>query len=217
MNVVLIGATGLVGGMLLSLLQDDPEVATIRVLSRRPVAFAHPKVEVVVLDFADTEAYREQFEGRDVVFCAVGTTREKVGGDLEAYRRVDFDIPVHAARFAKAAGGERFVLVSSIGADARSPSFYLRLKGEVEDAVLAAGLRSVVVVRPSLLLGDRGEVRFGERLGVVLMKPLSFLLPSPMKPIHARDVARAMLAAAKRDGSGPQVLEHREMWQLLEN
>ncbi|GAA4327870.1 NAD(P)H-binding protein [Flaviaesturariibacter amylovorans] len=217
MTTTLIGATGLIGGHLLEALRADPAFGTIRVLLRRPVPFDGPRTELRMVDFNDAAAYRNAIAGSDLIFCAVGTTQQKVGGDKEAYRRIDFDIPVNAARLGRETGCRHLLLVSSVGADASSSNFYLRLKGETEDAVRAAGLPATSIFRPSMLLGNRREVRVGERIGQVLMKTFSFALAGGLrkyKPIEAADVARAMVAKAKADARGNEVLEYDAMFEL---
>jgi uncharacterized protein YbjT (DUF2867 family) len=144
----------------------------------------------------------------------VGTTRRKVKGDMEAYRKVDFDIPVKAARFCKMTGCETFVLVSAVGANSKSRNFYLQLKGEVEEAVRSVGLASVHMMRPSILLGDRKEFRPGENIGKGIMRAFSLFMASRYKPIHAKKVARAMLAAAKENKAGVFIYEKREIENL---
>ncbi len=210
-TVTLIGATGLIGSRLLSRLQNDDHIDSIRILSRRPVELTGPKTNVQVIDFSDLEQFRSAIEGSDAVFCSVGTTQKKVDGDEDAYRRVDFDIPVNAARFCAETGCKHFLLVSSVGADSSSGSFYLKIKGEVEDAVQESGVQSVSIFRPSILLGERNESRPGETIGKVVMKVFSFLLPSRMKPIHADDVAAAMLWAAKQGREGFHFYQYREI------
>jgi uncharacterized protein YbjT (DUF2867 family) len=204
-TAALLGATGLIGGHLLDLLLQDGDYQTIRVLSRRPLDIHNPKIELVVLDFSDEAAFKAAIEGCDAVFCSVGTTQNKVKGDMAAYRKVDYDIPVNAARFCAETGCPRFLLVSSVGADSKGRNFYIKLKGEVEDQVGSMAISSISIFRPSMLLGQRGEFRLGEKIAQVLMRALAFLIPSDYKPIHGRDVARAMIAAAKRSEAGVQV------------
>lgn len=212
-TATLIGATGLIGSRLLTRLQNDDYFGSIRILSRRPVELTGPKTDVQAIDFSDLKQFRSAIEGSDAVFCAVGTTHKKVDGDKEAYRKVDYDIPVNAARFCAESGCPRFLLVSSVGADSSSGSFYLKLKGEVEDAVKEACVPSVSIFRPSILLGDRNESRPAETAGKILMKTFSFLLSSRMKPIDAEDVAGAMLIAAKQGREGFHIYHYREMMQ----
>jgi uncharacterized protein YbjT (DUF2867 family) len=208
MTATLIGATGLIGGYLLEELLKDDYFDTVRILIRRPVDFTHPKLEKKLVDFSNTESFRLALEESDVVFCAIGTTQKKVKGDKAAYRKVDYDIPVNAARFCKMNRCSTFILVSSVGSNSKSKNFYLKLKGEVEDAVNATGIRSIHIMRPSMLLGDRKEFRMGEKIGSPVMKAISFLLPSKYKPVHGRDVAKAMIYCSYSNLRGPVVYEY---------
>ena len=215
MTATLIGATGLIGNYLLEELLKDDFYHTVRILIRRPLEFTNPKLEKKLVDFNDMESFRLALEDSDVVFCAIGTTQKKVKGDKEAYRKVDFNIPVNAARFCKMNGCETFILVSSVGADSKSNNFYLQLKGEVEDAVKAAGLQSVHIIRPSVLLGDRKEFRLGEKISKSVMSAFSFLIPAKYKPIHGKKVAMAMLAAAKKQNEGFHIYHYPEIKAIL--
>lgn len=213
-TATLIGATGLIGSHVLQLLQQDAQFQTIKVLSRRPLHFDDPKVQVIVLDFADDNAFREAIAGSDAVFCSVGTTQQKVKGDMTAYRKVDYDIPVRAVQFCAATGCPHFLLVSSVGADSTGRNFYIKLKGEVEDAVLQVGIPHISIFRPSMLLGQRGEFRLGERIGQILMSALAFMIPANYKPVQAHHVAEAMLAAERRSKPGAQIYHFREIMEL---
>jgi uncharacterized protein YbjT (DUF2867 family) len=213
-TAAIIGATGLIGSRLLNLLQDDSYYSSIRVLSRRPVSISNPKADVRVIDFSDERQFRDVIAGCDALFCAVGTTQKKTEGDEEAYRKVDFDIPVNAARYCAETGCPKFLLVSSVGADSSSGNFYLKLKGEVEDAVKLSGVPSVSIFRPSILLGRRNESRPGEAFGKIVMSTFSFLLPSRIKPVDASVVAGAMLAAAKSGKLGAEIYQYNELMKL---
>ena len=223
MTATLIGATGLIGSYLLEELLKNDYFNTVRILIRRPLELSHPKLEKKLVDFADAESYRLALEGSDVVFCAIGTTQKKVKGNKAAYRKVDYDIIVNAAKFCKLNGCEIFVLVSSVGANSKSNNFYLELKGEVEDAVKAVarpddqvgrGLKSVHIMRPSVLLGDRKEFRMGEKISKGIMSTFSFFIPPKYKPIHGKDVAKAMVAAAMKTEEGFFIREYRAIKQL---
>lgn len=210
-TATLIGATGLIGAQILQQLLEDPYFSNIKVLVRRPIDLAHPKVKVIILDFADETAYQAAIAGSDVVFCSVGTTLKQVNGDMVAYRKIDYDIPVNAARFCAATACPKFLLVSSIGADSQSRNFYLKLKGEVEEKVGSLGLPSVSIFRPSMLVGQRAEFRLGERIGQVVMGALAFLIPAQYKAINVKTVARAMVAVAKKDTKGVEFYTYGEM------
>jgi len=213
-TAALIGATGLIGSHLLKCLQDDDDFKTIRLLVRRPVPYNHPKIKVLVIDFADEAAFKAGIAGCEAVFCAVGTTNKKVKGNKAAYRKVDYDIPVNAARFCAETGCPHFLLVSSVGANSKGGNFYIKLKGEVEDRVKSISIPSVSIFRPSMLLGKRPESRPLETIAQVMMKPMSILFPSQYKPIAAEDVAKAMIGACKQDKPGFRVYHFREMKAL---
>ncbi|HET9824656.1 MAG TPA: NAD(P)H-binding protein [Chitinophagaceae bacterium] len=216
-TATLIGATGLIGGELLNLLLKDDYFQTVRILVRRPFNLVHPRLEKKLVDFSDNDSLLVALDDSDAIFCTVGTTQKKVKGDKAAYRKVDYDIPVHAARFCKMVGCNIFVVVSSIGANSKSKNFYLKLKGEVEGAIKQAGIDSVHIIRPSMLLGDRKEFRLGEKIGNPLMRIFSFLLPAKYTPIQARDVAKAMLAASKRSEKGFFVCEYDQIIGLAKS
>ena len=139
MTATLVGATGLIGSHLLQELLNDPYFDTVRILIRRPIDITHPKLEKKIVDFNDSDSLLVALSNSDVVFCAIGSTMKKVKGDKDAYRKIDFEIPVNLARFCKMTGCEKFILVSSAGANSKSMNFYQRLKGETDEAVKEAG------------------------------------------------------------------------------
>ena len=201
----IIGATGMIGNYLLEELLTDNYFDTIRVVVRRPYQKIHSKLEVKLVDFSDTESVKLAIDGSDTVFSCIGTTQKKVKGNHELYRQIDFDIPAKAARLCKETGCEKFVLVSSIGANSRSNTFYLKLKGELENAIQVTGLRSVHIMQPSMLLGKRDEKRSGETFLQGSLKTLSGIFIGSFRKyraIHGRTVARAMLNAAKKNDTG---------------
>lgn len=217
-TATVIGGTGLIGSKIIAQLQQQHHYETIRVLVRKPYSNANPRIEVKLVDFRDAESFRLGIEGSDAVFCAAGTTQAKVKGNEEAYRQVDFDIPVGAARWCKENGIPQLLLVSSIGADPAARNFYLRIKGETEVAVMANGPTSISIFRPSLLLGERKEHRPGEKIAQAVMplfSPLLFGQWKKYKPITADDVATAMIAASLKGLPGVQVYEYSEMQALL--
>src|ERR1043165_9751913 len=130
MIATLVGSTGLTGGHLLNELLDDPYFDTVRILIRRPVNITHPKLEKKIVDFNDSDSLLIALSNSNVIFCAIGTTQKKVKGDKDVYRSIDVHIPVKLAKFSKMVGCEKFIFVSSIGANSKSNSFYLKLKGE---------------------------------------------------------------------------------------
>ena len=207
-NVLLLGATGLVGRELLSLLFEDGDVRRVVVIARRPTGATHAKLDEHVIDLDAMDAHADLFKV-DQIFCALGTTI-KQAGTKERFRVVDHDYPLTAARLGKARGATHYLLVSALGANAESRVFYNRVKGEVERDVIALGYRTTTIARPSLLLGHRDEYRRGEHLA----SKFAWLTPSKYKPIYAHDVAKALLRLSREDAPGVRVVESRELRAL---
>lgn len=208
LTAVVLGATGFIGEQLVQQLLNDAAFSKVRILVRRPVKLSHPKLEVEIVNFDNLAEYRRKLGRGDCIFCCIGTTQKKVKGDKNAYRKIDVDIPVNAAKMGKDAGFTNYLLVSAIGADAHSKNFYLRLKGEVEREIADLKFKSFHAFRPSILLGERKEFRLAELLGKGVMRGLSSLFIGNLKKykgIEGANVARAMVAAAKSDGKGMYV------------
>lgn len=191
LKVLLCGATGLVGSECLRILLMDPFIAQVNAIVRRPLEQTNPKLKEYVIDFDQMENYPEAFSVGAII-CALGTTRKKAGSK-ENFRKVDFHYPMRIARMGLEQGASHFVLVSSLGADSRSRTFYTRTKGELEDAVKALGYKQITILRPSLLLGKRGEFRLGEEIA----KSFAFLLPPKYRANPAEKVASALVNAVK--------------------
>lgn len=207
-TALLIGATGMIGELVLRELLAAEAYGKVVVLARKATGARHPKLYEHVVDFARPATYEACVEADDVFSC-VGTTRAKARSE-DDYRRVDFDIPLAVARLAAARGAKQFLLVSSVGADKGSKVFYTRLKGELEAAVSALPFAGVHHFRPSFLLGERSEGRAGERL----MQRTSALLSGLMvgsarrwRAIPGATVARAMVRAALKGGRGTTVYQ----------
>lgn len=192
-TVAVAGGTGLIGGFLCRELLRRADVGRIVLLGRRPPDEASPRLEFRRADFGRLDAMAPEAD-LAVAYCALGTTI-RAAGSQAAFRAVDFDAVVAFANWAKRSGAARFVLVSSMGADAGSRVFYSRVKGETEEAVRAI-FPDATILRPSLLDGPRAEVRTGERFGLAIFRVIGPLLPRNLRPIAAADVARAMTRVA---------------------
>jgi uncharacterized protein YbjT (DUF2867 family) len=205
-STLLAGATGLVGRACLDLLVEDDAFERVVVITRRTLEGARStKLEAHVVDFDHLDDHAALFRV-DQIVCALGTTI-KQAGSRERFRAVDFGYALKVAQLGLEQGARHFLLVSSLGADRRSRVFYSQVKGELETAVSALAYRSVSIVRPSLLLGERAEFRLGETVA----KRFGFLAPGKYKPIHARDVAAALVRLAREDQPGRRIVESAEM------
>lgn len=200
-KALIAGASGLVGSALLGRLLDDPHYSMIHALVRRPLDVQHPRLTAHITDF-DSPAV----PAVDDVYCALGTTLRKAGSRA-AFERVDVTHVLALAHATHAAGARRFIVVSAIGAGARSPSLYARAKARMETGVSAIGFAAVHIVQPSLLLGVRAESRPIEALGQRLAPWLNPLLCGPLRawrPITAADVAQCMIDCAFAPERGVQ-------------
>lgn len=208
-TVLIAGASGLVGREILQGLLADASVAQVHSLGRRELDVQHPKLVQHRVTFANLPSLPLAQE----CYIALGTTI-KVAGSQEAFRAVDFDAVVNAARAAKAAGTARLGVVSAMGSDPRSSLFYSRVKGEMEQALQAIGFDALVIARPSMLAGDRttlGQpVRSGEELATKVSRWLGPLIPANYKSIEAASVARALLQAVP-SSQGTRVMPSGEL------
>ncbi|MEO3741119.1 NAD(P)H-binding protein [Kosakonia sp. WA-90] len=204
-RILLTGATGLVGGHLLRLLINEPRITAIAAPTRRPLddvaGVFNPH------DPQLTDALAQVTEPVDTVFCCLGTTRREAGSK-EAFIHADFTLVVDTAIAGLRLGAKQMLVVSAMGANARSPFFYNRVKGEMENALIAQEWPSLTIARPSMLLGDRQKTRVNESL----LAPLFRFLPGNWKSIRAQDVALALLTLAfSPDNRGVQIIRSAQL------
>lgn len=201
---LLAGASGLVGKEVLRLLLESEHYRQVHVLVRRPLSQTHAKLIAHVVDFEVLG--KTPLSAINDVYCCLGTTI-KAAGSQTAFRRVDHDYVLATARLGLAAGAQTLALVSAMGASAKSAVFYNRVKGEAEHAVAALGFRHVIIVRPSLLAGERSEYRVAERLALTVLSPVAWAIPARYRPIPAVKVAKAMVNAVVQAAPGVQIIE----------
>lgn len=205
-TALVLGATGLVGKQLVAQLLEHPNYNRVVALTRRPLELQHPKLQSEILDFEHPDPAKIR---SDDLFCALGTTLRKAGSK-EAQYRIDGVYPYEIGKIARQNGVHQYLLVSSIGADAHSGSFYLRIKGELEEKLRTLDFQTFVSARPSFLLGNREEFRLGERIGIGIARLLGPLLTGSWRKyrgIQAAQVARALIRLANENLSGTHIVE----------
>jgi uncharacterized protein YbjT (DUF2867 family) len=214
LSVLLAGATGLVGRECLRLLLAEPAVAHIEVVTRRPLSpdVRSPKLSTHIIDFDHLNEYDELF-GVQAIICAIGTTIRQAGSRTR-FRTIDLEYPLDFARLGRRGGCAHFLVVSALGANARSRIFYNRVKGEMEDGLRTLDYPCLTIVRPSLLLGPRAEQRLGEEVAKRVTKWLGPLVPRPFKPVEAHAVAVTLVRAAREPCSGVRIIESGEIGQV---
>lgn len=207
-TALIFGATGAVGRHCLGELLASPRYSRVVLISRRATGRSDPKLSEIVTPLDRLGFLTVADVGKvDDAFCCLGTT-QATAGSSEAFRHIECEYPRIGARLAKTCGAEQFLIITAIGADPRSPIFYNKIKGEVEAAVAAEGLASTSILRPSLLLGERDEFRWKEKLGEPVMRVLSLVMVGParrLRPIEVETVARAMVRMAQNPKPGVTV------------
>lgn len=210
-TALVVGATGLIGDLLTHQLVESSLYDKIKVLVRKSLSWQHPRLQEIKYDFERPNGLPIQ---ADDIFCCLGTTMKKAGS-REAFQKVDYQYPMDIARRGLANGASQFAIVTSMGADADSTFFYNRVKGEVERDLTALNYPTLLIFRPSLLLGNRpADSRLGERLAEGAMRLFSPLIPAKYKGIEASKVAQAMLITAQQGHAGKHVLESDALQQF---
>lgn len=215
-TAILIGATGLTGEQLLEKLLADKEFSLVKAFVRSSSGLTHSKLEEIKIGFERINDYKHLVKG-DVLFSALGTTIKKAGSKEQFYK-IDFEYNYAFAKAASENGVSKFVLVSSLGAKSLSSNFYLKTKGQLEEAVHALKFKSIYILRPSMLLGSRKEFRLAEMTGKKIMRLLNFLFVGRLKKYKAIDsniVAGAMLILGKKNSEGFNVLESDQIVDLV--
>lgn len=213
-TAILLGATGLVGSKLLPLLVESKEYEKIIIVSRKIIPVAGTKVQLIVDDMKDINKFSAYIKGDDL-FCCLGTTIKKAGSK-EAFKRIDYDLPYKIAVEARRNNVAAFYLISSAGANPKSVFNYLKVKGELEQAIQALNFDKFAALRPSLLLGQRNEFRLMESLSQKLFSTINPLFIGPliqMRAIKAASVAKAMVTIANSEFNMTFV-ENRHLFKL---
>ncbi|MEZ5680131.1 MAG: NAD(P)H-binding protein [Erythrobacter sp.] len=210
-RIALLGATGLIGRTVMEACVGREDVRLTGISRRETKLPAGIRMEMFVAEPAQWGEVIEAIQPRAVI-CALGTTIKKVGGDQEAFRAVDYDLVLNTAKAAKEHGVERFVHVSSVGADFASKNFYLRVKGEVERDLTKLRFGRLDILRPGLLRGSREQdSRPAERLGILAAPLVNLALQGQYRQyraVKAELVADAALALAKRNARGRFIHDH---------
>lgn len=193
-TAIILGATGSTGTELLKLLLADDRYEKVKLFSRNSVNVSHPKVEEYLIDLFKLEDYATDFTA-DVVFCCIGTTKAKTP-DENTYHKIDYGIPVAAARLAMVNNIPSFIVISAVGVSKDSRFFYNRTKAEMQETVLAQHIDKTYILQPSLILASRADNRLGEKIGAAVMTLLNPLLWGNLakyRSIKASTIAKAMV------------------------
>lgn len=216
-TAIIIGATGLTGGILLQQLLQDERYGKIKLFGRSSVAVKSRKIEEHLVDLFKPDTFKDQFTG-DEVYCCIGTTKKKTP-DEKTYEKIDRGIPVDAAILARKNHIRTFSVISALGANKDSKIFYNRIKGQMEAEVLAQDIPNTYIFQPSLISGNREEYRTMENLAGKVMKVIKPIMEGPLKkyrPIHPETIARAMIKVSN-EGYPKQHIISEEIKQIAGN
>lgn len=202
-TALIIGASGLAGSFCLRLLLQSNRYEKVIAVNRKALPMQHPRLRQLIIDFDQLPTYKHSLIADDI-YVTLGTTIKQAGSN-ENFYKVDFTYVVQLAQITAANGAAQFLVVSALGANAQSPVFYSKVKGQMEEAVKQLPFRSIHIFQPSLLLGLREEKRLGETVAAVVLNKLDFLMVGPLrkyKAVEAADVAKAMVYAARQESAG---------------
>lgn len=214
-TAIVIGATGLVGNFITRKLLDDNRYVKVKVFVRRSLKINNPKLEEHVTNFDNIDVWKEYLTG-DELFSALGTTIKKAGSK-EAQYKIDFTYQFKVAKSASDNGVKKYLLVSSAGANYKSGNFYLRLKGNLDEKVQQLSFNQICIFRPSILVGDRSDIRIGESIGIKIAGIVTKIIPALKKyrPIEALKVAEAMIKSANQNVSGKsKIYQPEEIFEI---
>jgi len=208
MKALVLGGTGLVGKEVVRILLADDEYTEVIAVGRRSMGIEHPKLSEKIIDFEHIQ--KEVLDKNiDHVFLCLGTTMAKAGSKAEFYK-IDYTYTLEAAKWAQRYGAKKAALVSAIGASTQSWFYYSKVKGQVEKDLIALNFESTIIIRPSLLLGNRSEYRRGEVMAERLSQYMGFIYSGPMskyQPVKALDVAKRMIENVKHSNNKIEYIE----------
>lgn len=212
MHALIIGATGATGLSLLTQLLADHRFTQVSIFVRRPVAITHDKLTVHVIDFEHLDDYQDLISG-DVLFSCLGTTL-KDAGSQDAQWQIDYTYQYEFAKLAKHGGIQHLILVSSAFADATARGFYVRMKGQLEQDVMALGFESLSIFRPPSLIRPDTD-RLGEKVSLPVIQALNTIgLLKTLRPMPVDTLATALRLTAKQPPVGVQIFEAKDIWQI---
>lgn len=213
---IVVGATGLTGTSLVKQLCENEEYISVTVIARRKPDYEHPKLDVKIRVFDRLE--ESDIEFAHELYCCLGTTIKKARSKA-AFEKVDFEYPLYIASLAKKRGIPHMLVISAMGANENSPFYYNQVKGKLEHDLIELNLQHLSIIRPSLLVGDRDEFRFGEKAGEIVLKVAKPFLVGPLKrsrAIEASQVAKAMIVIALHGKKQPVTIYPSQELEIMD-
>ncbi|KAA5821402.1 NAD-dependent epimerase/dehydratase family protein [Algibacter amylolyticus] len=217
-TAIILGATGLTGGILLEKLIADNKYQSIKLFSRSKIEGLPNKVTQFIGNLLNLEQFRAVFTA-DEVYCCIGTTKAKTP-DKDHYKEIDYGIPVTAAKLSKENNIQSFLVVSALGANPNSSVFYNKIKGEMERDVQKQNIRNTFILRPSLIGGERNERRTLEKIGLTIFKVIQPLFKGKLeqyKITEPNDIAQAMINLANSTSHAEVIITSTDIKRITKN
>ncbi|WP_282148102.1 NAD(P)H-binding protein [Algibacter lectus] len=214
-TAIILGATGLTGNIILHKLIEDDRYKTIKLFSRSKIEGLPDKVEQFIRDLLNLEDFKPDFKA-DEVYCCIGTTTKKTP-NKELYKKIDYGIPVTAAKLSKENNIPTFLVISAMGANESSNVFYNKTKGQMEHDVLKRNIKNTFVLRPSLIGGERKEHRLLEKIGLAVFQVIEPLFIGKLKQykiIDAETIATAMIKLANNRSNAEVIITSNDIKQI---
>jgi len=214
-TAIILGATGLTGNIILHKLIGDDRYKTIKLFSRSKIEGLPDKVEQFIGDLLNLEDFKPDFKA-DEVYCCIGTTAKKTP-DKVLYKKIDYGIPVTAAKLSKENNIPTFLVISAMGANEGSNVFYNKTKGQMEHDVLKRNIKNTFVLRPSLIGGERKERRLLEKIGLAVFQVIEPLFIGKLKQykiIDAETIATAMIKLANNRSNTEVIITSNDIKQI---
>ncbi|RYU89330.1 NAD-dependent epimerase/dehydratase family protein [Mucilaginibacter terrigena] len=203
-KAIIAGASGLIGSNLLNILLQHPAYSEVLILVRKELPIQHQKLTQLVIDFDELDKHAAAITGH-AVFSCLGTTKNQTP-DEKTYWKIDYDYPLRLAQLVRQSGVEQFHVVTAIGADKNSSTFYLKLKGKLEEALQKLDLKTLHIYQPSMLMGERAQTRsILEKMAGAIFKVIDPLLVGGLKKyrsIKGITVAHAMYKKSLESAKG---------------
>ena len=199
-TAAIFGSSGLIGkSILLKLLKSD-NYSRVKAFVRSEIEIDHPKLDIIITDFSKLDEIEYLLNADECYFC-IGTTRRKTPRKTD-YIKTEYELPIKIAEICKRNDIDKFIYISSLGANPNAASLYLKNKGKTESDLKNLKFKKLIIVRPSILIGERKENRIGEKLGLLIMNSLSILLMGKLKkykPIKSTVVANSIFKIANKN------------------
>lgn len=206
-TAVVIGATGLIGSKIVSMLLNDDRYESIKVFSRRKLKIENPKLILEIVDFEKINSWKNKIIG-DEIYSALGSTIKKAGS-AEERDRIDYSYQFNVLKYASENGVKACSLVSSAGANKDSKNSYLKMKGQLDEEIKKLNFEKIFIFRPSFLLGERENRRISEQIISPFIQMITSIIPplKKYKPVFGSRVAKSMIKVMNTEEAGYKIYE----------